>query len=53
MVWPFPELRQAPPGKIADGYSVRTFQPGDEKPFLYLMSAMDLTPGTRRSWNTT
>lgn len=44
MAWPVSELRRFPAYIIADGYSVRTFQPGDEQPFLELMSAMDFDP---------
>lgn len=39
MVWPTAARRQCPVVHAAEGYSVRTFRSGDERPFLSLMIA--------------
>jgi len=44
MVWPFATRRTCPPVSPAQGYSIRTYQPGDEKGFLDLMSRSDFDP---------
>jgi mycothiol synthase len=44
MVWPFARLRECPPMHPTAGYSIRTFQPGDETAFLELMSSLDFGP---------
>jgi len=44
MVWPFATGRACPQFSTADGYSIRTFQPGDEAAFLDLMAHLDFEP---------
>ena len=44
MIWPCERLRGCPPVGLAAGYSVRTYRPGDEPPFLDLMSRADFDP---------
>jgi mycothiol synthase len=44
MVWPFRRLLRCPASAIAAGYTIRTYQLGDEEAFLRLMSLMDFDP---------
>lgn len=44
MVWPASRLREPPAARLAPGYAVRTFRPGDEQTFLHLMSLSDFDP---------
>ncbi len=38
MVWPQEQLDQPPTVSVADGYRLRTYQPGDEPDFFHVMS---------------
>lgn len=44
MAWPFATRPACPRVSPADGYSIRTFQPGDEAAFLDLMARLDFGP---------
>ncbi len=44
MVWPTSERPCCPAVSLAPGYTIRTFQDGDEKAFLHLMSLSDFDP---------
>ncbi|NKB67330.1 MAG: GNAT family N-acetyltransferase [Candidatus Latescibacteria bacterium] len=44
MRWPRSRLRDSLPETIADGYSIRTYQPGDEHRFLTLMQFGEFGP---------
>ena len=46
MIWPPDKPRELIDTKIDQGYTIRTYQPGDEGPFLSLMSDGDFDP-----WN--
>jgi mycothiol synthase len=37
MIWPRERLRESPPVEVAPGYVLRTYRPGDETGFAYLM----------------
>ncbi len=44
MVWPASERRSCPAVDPAPGYTIRTYQDGDEEDFLRLMSLSDFDP---------
>ncbi len=44
MVWPTPERPYCPAVTPAPGYTIRTYQDGDEQAFLHLMSLSDFDP---------
>ena len=44
MRWPCSRLEKRLPQTIEDGYSIRTYQPGDEQRFLELMEFGEFDP---------
>jgi mycothiol synthase len=46
MVWPEAKLKTPVAPKICEGYIIRTYQAGDDRPFTDLMALMDFDPWT-------